>query len=64
MGVPHLSLIERKPEGTGIEVKNVCDVTTGIMVQLEIVEDADSMRYILLHVAVSLDTATPRATCC
>ena len=37
-GVPHLSKIIRKPQGIGVEYKNVADAQTGIMLFLEIQE--------------------------
>ena len=33
-GIPHLSKIIRKPEGIGVEYKDVADALTGIMVML------------------------------
>ena len=35
-GIPHLSKIIRKPEGIGVEYKDVADALTGIMLFIEI----------------------------
>ena len=42
-GVPHLSKIIRKPQGIGVEYKNVADAQTGIMLFLEIQEGKEAM---------------------
>ena len=42
-GVPHLSKIIRKPQGIGVEYKNVADTQTGIMLFLEIQEGREAM---------------------
>lgn len=39
-GVPHRTKIKRKPKGTGVELKAVCDYMSSIMMQLEIYEGA------------------------
>ena len=40
-GCPHLSFVPRKPEPLGIEVKNLCDATSGVMLFLEIQDNKD-----------------------
>ena len=35
-GIPHLSFVPRKPHALGIELKTVCDCSTGCMLYLEI----------------------------
>jgi hypothetical protein len=42
-GCPHLSFVPRKPEPLGIEIKNLCDATSGPMLFLEIQDDKDVM---------------------
>ena len=42
-GIPSLHKIARKPQGIGIEYKNVADAETGIILHLEIQEAADIM---------------------
>ena len=42
-GIPSLRKIARKPQGIGIEYKNLADAETGIILHLEIQEAADIM---------------------
>ena len=42
-GCPHLSYVPRKPEPLGIEIKNLCDATSGVMLFLEIQDNKDMM---------------------
>ena len=42
-GCPHVTRIARKPKGVGVEIKNLADVETGIMLRLELVEKKASM---------------------
>ena len=42
-GVPHLTKIIRKPCGVGVESKDTADVSTGILLHLEIQEGAEQM---------------------
>eukprot|EP00731_Ephydatia_muelleri_P013647 Em0007g957a len=42
-GVPHLSKIIRKPQGIGVEYKNLANAQTGIMLFLEIQEGKEAM---------------------
>ena len=37
-GVPHLSFIKRKPHPLGVEVKTVCDCSTGVMMYCDLQE--------------------------
>jgi hypothetical protein len=43
VGLPHQQKEKRKPEGVGVELKNVCDAETGIMLGLEINEGKAAM---------------------
>ena len=42
-GCPHLSYVPRKPEPLGIEIKNLCDATSGVMLFLEIQDNKEMM---------------------
>jgi hypothetical protein len=42
-GCPHLSFLPREPEPLGIEIKNLCDATSGLMLFLEIQDNKDVM---------------------
>ena len=42
-GMPHVTKIARKPKGVGLEIKDVCDVKTNILLRLEIVEEKEAM---------------------
>ena len=37
-GLPHVTKLQRKPEGVGAEMKSVCDGETNIMLGLDIME--------------------------
>ena len=39
-----MTKIIRKPKGFGIEIKDLADVDTGIMLVLELVENKDAMK--------------------
>mmetsp|Transcript_36692 Transcript_36692/g.86170 ORF Transcript_36692/g.86170 Transcript_36692/m.86170 type:complete len:238 (+) Transcript_36692:989-1702(+) len=41
--LPHLSFVPRKPEPLGVELKTLCDSTTGVMLFLEICEGKERM---------------------
>ena len=43
-GCPHVTKIARKPRSTGMEIKNLADVQSGIMMALEIVANKMEMR--------------------
>jgi len=43
-GCPHVTKIARKPKGVGMEVKNLADVDTGIMLQMEVMAPKEEMR--------------------
>jgi hypothetical protein len=43
-GLPHVTKIKRKPKGVGLEIKDACDVMSGIMLRLELCEGKDAMR--------------------
>eukprot|EP00750_Incisomonas_marina_P005668 INCI14073.1.p1 GENE.INCI14073.1~~INCI14073.1.p1 ORF type:complete len:625 (+),score=97.77 INCI14073.1:326-2200(+) len=42
-GCPHVTKIIRKPKGVGMEIKNLCDVASGVMLVLEIVGPKEEM---------------------
>lgn len=42
-GCPHVTKIIRKPNGVGMEIKNLCDVDSGVMLVLEIVGPKEEM---------------------
>ena len=42
-GCPHVTRIARKPKGVGVDIKNLADVETGIMLRLELVQNKASM---------------------
>jgi len=42
-GMPHVTKIARKPKGVGLEIKDVCDVSTNILLRVEIVECKEAM---------------------
>ena len=42
-GCPHVTKIIRKPKGVGMEIKNLCDVDSGIMLRIEIVGPKEEM---------------------
>lgn len=42
-GIPNLTKIIRKPVGIGAEIKNIADVTTGVMLRLEFQEGKERM---------------------
>ncbi|KAF4136960.1 Transposase IS4, partial [Phytophthora infestans] len=43
-GIPHLTKIQRKPEGVGAELKSIGDGDTGILLGLDIMEGAQRQR--------------------
>jgi hypothetical protein len=43
-GLPHKTKIKRKPKGVGLEIRNVCCATTGILLRLELQEGKDTMQ--------------------
>jgi hypothetical protein len=43
-GMPHVTKIQRKPEGVGLELKTLCDSASGVMLFLELMEGKDRMR--------------------
>jgi hypothetical protein len=43
-GMPHVTKIKRKPRGVGLEMKDICDVMSGIMLRLELCEGKEVMR--------------------
>jgi hypothetical protein len=43
VGCPHVTKIVRKPKGVGMEIKNLCDVDSNVMLKLEIVADKKEM---------------------
>ena len=48
-GCPHVTKIIRKPKGVGEEITDLCDVETGIMLRLELVENKSIMRQKKYH---------------
>ena len=44
LGMPHITKIPRKPEPIGLEIKDMCDGTSHIMLYLEIMEGKDIMK--------------------
>jgi hypothetical protein len=42
-GMPHVTKIKRKPQGVGLEMKDACDVMSGIMLRLELCEGKEAM---------------------
>ena len=42
-GCPHVTKIIRKPKGVGMEIKNLCDVDSGIMLRIEVVGPKEEM---------------------
>jgi len=44
LGMPHITKIPRKPEPIGLEIKDMCDGTSHIMLHLEIMEGKDIMK--------------------
>ena len=43
-GCPHVTKITRKPKGVCMEIKNICDCASGVLMRLEIVSNKDEMR--------------------
>jgi hypothetical protein len=41
--MPHVTKIKRKPQGVGLEIKDACDVISGIMLRLELCEGKEAM---------------------
>lgn len=42
-GMPHVTKIKRKPHGVGLEMRDACDVMSGIMLRLELCEGKEAM---------------------
>ena len=47
--MPHVTKIQRKPRGVGVEMKALCDGQSNIMLQLEIVEGATRQAGKMFH---------------
>jgi hypothetical protein len=48
-GMPHVTKIQRKPRGVGVEMKALCDGQSNIMLQLEIMEGATRQAAKMFH---------------
>jgi hypothetical protein len=62
-GLPHKTKIARKPQGVGLEIRNICCGETGILLRLELQEGKDKMRTLEHSAALGSGTSSTVRLC-